>query len=231
MKKGKAVFVEKPMALNEKGMEEVFKTIQETGMPYLVGFNRRFSKYAVEIKKHIKKRINPMIINYHMNAGYIPLDHWVHTEEGGGRIIGEGCHIFDLFNYFVDVEIDSISVNSINPKTKNVSSRDNLIVTLKYKDGSICTLTYTALGDKSYPKETLEIYFDNKIITMNDYKELKGYGIKIANINSKFSEKGHYEELIIFSQAIKDGTKYPIPLWQIEQATQIGFSVEEEINK
>jgi threonine dehydrogenase-like Zn-dependent dehydrogenase len=127
MKKGKAVFVEKPMALNEKGTEEVFKTIQETGMPYLVGFNRRFSKYAVEIKKHIKKRINPMIIDYHMNAGYIPLDHWVHTEEGGGRIIGEGCHIFDLFNYFVDVEIDSISVNSINPKTKNVSSRDNLI--------------------------------------------------------------------------------------------------------
>ena len=231
MKKGKAVFVEKPMALNEKGTEEVFKTIQETGMPYLVGFNRRFSKYAVEIKKHIKKRINPMIINYHMNAGYIPLDHWVHTEEGGGRIIGEGCHIFDLFNYFVDVEIDSISVNSINPKTKNVSSRDNLIVTLKYKDGSICILTYTALGDKSYPKETLEIYFDNKIITMNDYKELKGYGIKMANINSKFSEKGHYEELIIFSQAIKDGTKYPIPLWQIEQATQIGFSVEEEIKK
>jgi len=231
MNKGKAVFVEKPMALNEKGTEEVFKTIQETGMPYIVGFNRRFSKYAVEIKKHIKKRINPMIINYHMNAGYIPLDHWVHTEEGGGRIIGEACHIFDLFNYFVDVEINSISVNSINQKTKNVSSRDNLIVTLKYKEGSICTLTYTALGDKSYPKETLEIYFDNKIITMNDYKELRGYGIKMANINSKFSEKGHYEELIIFSQAIKDGTNYPIPLWQIEQATQIGFSVEEGIKK
>jgi hypothetical protein len=66
---------------------------------------------------------------------------------------------------------------------------------------------------------------------MNDYKELKGYGIKIANINSKFSEKGHYEELIIFSQAIKDGTKYPIPLWQIEQATKISFAVEEEIKK
>ena len=231
MKKGKAVFVEKPMALNKKEMEEVFKTIQETGMPYLTGFNRRFSKYAVEIKKHIKERINPMIINYHMNAGYIPLDHWVHTLEGGGRIIGEGCHIFDLFNYFVDAEIDSISVNSINPKTKNISSRDNVVVTLKYKEGSICTLTYTALGDKSYPKESLEIYFDNKIITMNDYKELKGYGIKVANINSKLSDKGHYEELIAFAQAIKDGKNYPIPLWQIEQATKISFAVEEEIKK
>ena len=231
MKKGKAVFVEKPMALNKKEMEEVFKTIQETGMPYLTGFNRRFSKYAVEIKKHIKERINPMIINYHMNAGYIPLDHWVHTLEGGGRIIGEGCHIFDLFNYFVDAEINSISVNNINSKTKNISSRDNVVVTLKCKEGSICTLTYTALGDKSYPKESLEIYFDNKIITMNDYKELKGYGIKVANINSKLSDKGHYEELIAFAQAIKDGKNYPIPLWQIEQATKISFAVEEEIKK
>jgi len=231
MKKGKAVFVEKPMALNKKEMEEVFRTIQETGVPFLVGFNRRFSKYAVEIKKHIKERINPMIINYRMNAGYIPLNHWVHNEEGGGRMIGEGCHIFDLFNYFVDSEIDSISVNSINPKTENISSRDNVIVTLKYKEGSICTLTYTALGGKSYPKESLEIYFDNKIITMNDYRNLKGYGIKMANINSKLSDKGHYEELIAFAQAIKDGTNYPIPLWQIEQATKISFAVEEEIKK
>ncbi len=229
MKKGKAVFVEKPMALNKKEMEEVFRTIQKTGVPYLIGFNRRFSKYAVEIKKHIDIRINPMMINYRMNAGYIPLNHWVHTEEGGGRIIGEACHIFDLFNYFVDAEIESISVNSINPKTENISSRDNVVVTLKYKEGSVCTVTYTALGDKSYPKETLEIYFDNKMITMNDYKNLKSYGIKIANIHSKLSEKGHYEELIAFAQAIKDGKNYPIPLWQIEQATKISFAVDQEI--
>ena len=231
MKKGKAVFVEKPMALNKKETEEVFRTIQKTGVPYLVGFNRRFSKYAATIKEHLTERINPVIINCHMNAGYIPLDHWVHTEEGGGRIIGEACHIFDLFNYFVDAEIDSISVNSINPKTENISSQDNVVVTLKYKEGSVCTLTYTALGDKSYPKESLEIYFDNKIITMNDYKNLKGYGIKMANIHSKLSDKGHYEELIAFAQAIKNGMKYPIPLWQLEQATQISFSVDEEINK
>ena len=231
MEKGKAVFVEKPMALNKKEMEEVFRTIQKTGVSYLVGFNRRFSKYAVEIKKHIKERINPMIINYRLNAGYIPLNHWVHTEEGGGRIIGEGCHIFDLFNYFVDAEIDSISVNSINPKTKNISSRDNVVITLKYKEGNVCTLTYTALGDKSYPKEFLEIYFDSKIITMNDYKSLKGYGIKIANIHSKLYEKGHYEELIAFAQAVKNGTNYPIPIWQIEQATKISFAVDQEIKK
>ena len=110
----------------------------------MVGFNRRFSKYAVEAKKHIKDRINPMIINYVMNAGYIPLEHWAHTEEGGGRIIGEGCHIFDLFNYFTDAKVVSISVDSISPRTKNLSQRDNVVATVKYDDGSLSTLTYTS---------------------------------------------------------------------------------------
>ncbi len=134
MKKGKAVFVEKPMALNEYELEKVLKTIEETKVPYTVGFNRRFSKYAVEVKKHIKDRLNPIIVNYQMNAGYIPLDFWVHTKEGGGRIIGEGCHIFDLFNYFTDSEVATVSVDSISAKTDNISYRDNVVVTLKYKD-------------------------------------------------------------------------------------------------
>ncbi|QZY55331.1 bi-domain-containing oxidoreductase [Crassaminicella profunda] len=231
MQKGKAVFVEKPMALNEEEMKEVLKTIEETNMPYMVGFNRRFSKYAVEAKKHIKDRINPMIINYRMNAGYIPLDHWVHTGEGGGRIIGEGCHIFDLFNYFTESEVESISVNSISPKTENISCRDNVVATLKYKDGSVCTLTYTSIGAKSYSKEYCEIYCDGKIIAIDDYKKIDGYGLKVANLSSKGSEKGQYEELIEFSKAIKEKRNYPIPIWQIEQTTRISFIIEDVILK
>ncbi|MFC0904979.1 bi-domain-containing oxidoreductase [Clostridium sp. MT-14] len=231
MKKGKAVFVEKPMALNKKEMEEVLQVVDETGMPYTIGFNRRFSRYAFETKKHIKNRINPMIINYQMNAGYIPLDCWVHTEEGGGRIIGEGCHILDLFDYFTDSKILSASVDSIAPKTKNISHRDNVVVTLKYEDGSLCTLTYTSLGNSVYPKELCQIYCDGKIITIDDYKKINGYGVKVSNIESKDSEKGQYEELREFAKAIKDGTNYTIPIWQIEQATGISYLVELELRK
>ena len=231
MKKGKAVFVEKPMALNMEEMHEVLKTIEETKVPYTVGFNRRFSKYAAEAKEYIKNRVNPMIINYQMNAGYIPLNNWVHSEEGGGRIIGEGCHIFDLFSYFTDAKVQSISVDSISPKTKNISHNDNAVITLKYGDGSLCTLTYTSLGNNEYPKEFCQIYFDNKIITIDDYKKINGYGIRILNAESRSSDKGHYEELMEFAKAIKNGDKYSIPLWQLRQASEISYFVQSQLMK
>jgi len=231
MKKGKAVFVEKPMALNKEEMKEVLKTIEETKAPYMVGFNRRFSKYAVEVKKHINDRIGPMIINYQMNAGYIPLNHWVHTEEGGGRVIGEGCHIFDLFNYFTNSKIVSVSVDSINSRTKNISQRDNAVVTLKYEEGSLCTLIYTSLGNNCYPKEFCQVYYDGKIITIDDYKKINGYGVKISNLENKSSEKGQYEELIEFAKTIKRDGGYSIPLWQLEQASEISYLVEQELIK
>jgi len=229
MKKGKAIFVEKPMALNREEMQEVLNTVEETKAPYMVGFNRRFSKYSVETKKYIKDRINPMIINYVMNAGYIPLEHWVHTKEGGGRIIGESCHVFDLFNYFTDSKVVSISVDSINPRGKNISQRDNVVATIKYEDGSLCTLTYTSLGNNSYPKELCQIYCDGKIITIDDYKKINGYGVKLSNLESKCSEKGHYEELIEFAKSIKSEENYTIPLWQLKQASEISFLVEQEV--
>ncbi len=231
MKKGKAVFVEKPMALNEYELEKVLRTIEETKVPYTAGFNRRFSKYAVEVKKHIKDRLNPIIVNYQMNAGYIPLDFWVHTKEGGGRIIGEGCHIFDLFNYFTDSEVATVSVDSISAKTDNISHRDNVVVTLKYKDGSICTLTYTSLGNNSYSKEFCEVYCDGKIIIIDDYKKINGYGVKVENIQSSSSDKGQYEEILEFSKAIKSGENYSIPVWQLEQASKVSYLVEMELNK
>jgi predicted dehydrogenase/threonine dehydrogenase-like Zn-dependent dehydrogenase len=226
MKKGKAVFVEKPMALNEEELMEVLKTAEETKVPFTVGFNRRFSKYAVTAKQFIKDRVNPMIINYQMNAGYITLDNWVHREEGGGRIIGEGCHIFDLFNYFTASEALSVSVDKLAPKTANISARDNIVATVKYEDGSICTLTYTALGNSMVSKEFCQIYCDGHIIVIDDYKKLTGYGIKVPGIKSSIPDKGQYEELVKFSEAIKSGANYSIPLKELEEATRLSFLVD-----
>jgi len=227
LKAGKAVFLEKPMALNKKELDRLVDTINETKKPFMVGFNRRFSKYAQEVKKHIAHRINPMVINYQMNAGYIPLDHWVHSEEGGGRIIGEACHIFDLFNYFTEADVKSISVDRITPKTKHFSSQDNSVITLKYNDGSICTLTYTALGNNQHPKEFCQIYFDGKILIIDDYKQLECFGMKAQKLKTRESDKGQYEELIEFAKYIKGEIYAPIPLWQIIQATEISFKVND----
>jgi predicted dehydrogenase len=222
---GKAVFVEKPMATCEEDLDKLVAAIQETGKPFMVGFNRRFSRYATEIKKHVTQRINPMIISYTMNAGYIPLDHWVHTEEGGGRIIGEACHIFDLFNYFIDEEIESVSVEKISPKTDHYSSTDNIVTMIKYADGSVCNLIYTSLGSSRFPKETCQIFFDGKVITLHDYKKLEGHGVNLKKVVSQEADKGQAEELLAFAQYVKGQSDNPIPLWQQIQATTISLCV------
>lgn len=226
LKADKAVFIEKPMAVNKEELDKLIDAINETKKPFMVGFNRRFSRYAREVKKHISNRINPMIIDYQMNAGYLPLDHWVYTDEGGGRIIGEACHIFDLFNNFTEAKVESVSVDKITPRTKSFSPQDNVIITLKYCDGSICSLIYTALGNNKYPKEVCYIYFDGKVIIMNDYKKLEGYGLKLKEMKSNEQDKGQFEELIEYAKYLKGEILPPIPLWQLVQATEISFRVE-----
>ena len=195
----------------------------------MTGFNRRHSRYLQEIAKHTTARQNPMIIHYTMNAGYIPLDHWVHTEEGAGRNIGEACHIYDVFNFLTGAKAVSVSASSIQPNGAYYSAKDNFIATVTYDDGSVANLIYTAAGSKDYPKETMEVFFDGKMITLNDYKSMKGYGVKLASIETKGSEKGQLEELEVFGKAIKEGREAPISLWQQVQAMQIAFAVEAQI--
>lgn len=226
MEAGKAVFVEKPMALTLEETQQVIEAAKRTGVPFMVGYNRRFSKYALEVKKAIAARKNPFILSYRMNAGFIPQDSWIQTEEGGGRIIGEGCHIIDLFNYLTDSEAESISVDQISPRTDHVSRTDNCVITVKYQDGSVCTLTYTGQGSRSYPKEFFELFVDGVVITMDDYKQLKGYDIKLPQIQTTGSEKGQLEELEAFYASITCGDGYPIPLWQLEQAAKISIAAQ-----
>lgn len=231
LKSGKHVLVEKPLAINAEELARIEQFYREhRDAPLLLtGFNRRHSRYLQEIAKHTTARQNPMIIHYTMNAGYIPLDHWVHTEEGAGRNIGEACHIYDVFNFLTGAKAVSVSACSIQPNGAYYSAKDNFIATVTYDDGSIANLIYTAVGSKDYPKETMEVFFDGKMITLNDYKSMKGCGVKLASIETKGSEKGQLEELEVFGKAIKEGREAPISLWQQVQAMQIAFAVEEQI--
>jgi len=228
---GKNVFVEKPLAIKPEELAQIqaFYTqhAESQESPLLqTGFNRRFSPYLKHINDAIQNRINPMIINYRMNAGHIPLDVWVHTEEGGGRNIGEACHIYDLFTFLTNSRAVSVNAESIDPKTSYFSHRDNFISTIKFADGSIASLTYSALGNSDYPKEQMEIMVDGKVFVLDNFQNLSIYGSKLPGLKTKFSEKGHSEELEAFSHAVKNGESWPIPLWQQVQAMEIAFAVE-----
>lgn len=225
---GKHTFVEKPLCVTEAELEQIenfFKENKQVEKPMLmVGFNRRFSKYAQEIKKHTSKRINPLFITYRMNAGYIPLDHWVH--ESGGRIVGEACHIIDLMNFFTESSIKTISCESINPNNDKISATDNKSIVLSYEDGSVAVVNYFAVGSKSLSKEYMEVHFDEKSIIMDDYKSLKGFDIKINEITTSTSSKGQYEELEYIYQSIKNGGKLPISIEDILQTTKATLLID-----
>lgn len=226
LKAGKHIFVEKPLAINSDELKPIKEFYNSEGeKPILmVGFNRRFSPFAQEIKKHTSKRINPLFIHYRMNAGYLPAEHWVH--EQGGRLVGEACHLIDLMTFFTESEIESISSESLTPKTTYFNDADNKSIILKYKDGSVCTIEYFATGSKEFPKEYMEVHFDEKSIVLDDYKSLKGYGVKVNEITASESNKGQKEELEILFSSLKSGkSEWPIELWDMVQTTEISFLI------
>ena len=229
LKAGKHVLVEKPLALKEVDLKSISQffvdNVNSTPPILLTGFNRRFSPMAQRIKEILVQRSNPMIINYRMNVGHIPMDHWVHSEEGGGRNLGEACHLYDLFTFFTDSRVDKIQACSLKTSTEYYGKSDNFIVNILFKDGSLAHLTYTALGSKTFQKELMEIYCDGKVYLMEDYKKLEIYGSKAKPFKTTTQDKGHLNEMKEFASALKTGL-WPIPWWQQKQVMEISLSVE-----
>jgi predicted dehydrogenase len=231
---GKNVFVEKPLCIKEEELDAIRSfydsqlTSHNSQLPLLmVGFNRRFSKYAQEAKRQVAQRINPLFMHYRVNAGFIPLDHWVHGEEGGGRIIGEACHFIDLFTFFTESKVKEIYTSMLTPKTQSLSSDDNRVIVLNYEDGSVATLEYFATGSKEFPKEYIEIHFDEKTIIIDDFKSMKGFGVKVKEIKHRVPEKGHLREIEILHEALQGKTSHwPIELWDMFQTTEVTFEIE-----
>jgi len=228
---GKHVFVEKPLALTEDELAgiEAFYADRPDGPLLMTGFNRRFSPAITRARELLAGRTTPLVADYRMNAGYLPLDHWVHGPEGGGRNIGEACHVYDLFDALVgDAEVESVSAQAIRSDGTRLAANDNFVATTRYADGSVCTLTYTALGHRDHPKEQLDVFADNAVLTLDDYKSLAvtggGRGWRGAT-----QHKGHVEELEALAAAIRDGGPWPISLEEQARAMRIAFAVEEQI--
>jgi predicted dehydrogenase/threonine dehydrogenase-like Zn-dependent dehydrogenase len=236
LRAGKHVLLEKPLALTAAELDEILAFFESAGADesrplLLTGFNRRFSPYARRIRQWTAQRTNPMIINYRMNAGYIPGDHWVHSAEGGGRNLGEACHIYDLMTYLTGSRVASVEATGLEPSTPHYKRQDNFVATIRFEDGSVGTLTYTSLGAKEHPKERAEIFVDGTVIELDDYKSLQVSGAKRPSLKTRLPEKGQKEELEAFARAIKDGGESPIALWQQDQATRIALDVERLLNR
>jgi predicted dehydrogenase/threonine dehydrogenase-like Zn-dependent dehydrogenase len=234
---GKAVFCEKPMGINRDQTLALVKFLMEKGTPYIVGFNRRFSPAAKLIKDRIADVKNPIAIVYTVNAGYLPADNWAHSESGGGRIVGEACHMIDLCTFFSGSTLKDLKANSISPGGDGSStghqffSHDNVQLSLTYENGSIAQITYTALGAPSHPKERVEVYSGGWVFTIDDYKKLTISGPSDETVKYKGSEKGHREELVEFSKWMRGEIPPPIELSSLLETTLATFAAYEQIGK
>ena len=205
---GKHVLCEKPLALLEEEIDSIKRFYQSSKHPkpgFMIGFNRRWSPAIGRLKKVIFGRTTPLVAHYTMNAGYIPLDHWVHGPEGGGRNVGEACHIYDLFHALTNSRCASLEIFGISRQGQVYATNDNFAAILKFEDGSVCSLLYMALGSKNYPKERLEVFVEGKIAVLDDYKRLDILGSPLADWRSVTQEKGQLEEIIALHKMIKNG--------------------------
>jgi predicted dehydrogenase len=230
---GKHVLVEKPLTLDPADLDRIAALLagQQTPPVLMVGYNRRFSPAIVAVQNALAKRATPMIVNYRMNAGFIPRDHWVHGTEGGGRNLGEACHIYDLFNALTGThDIRSVHACPIVSPDPQWRANDNFVATISYGDGSVCTLTYTALGTKDYPKEQMSIFCDGRVITMDDYKSVEVVGAKHKPWRSNSTQKGQLEELKALAKSLRaDQHPWPISLDDLLATSRVAFEVERQL--
>jgi polar amino acid transport system substrate-binding protein len=229
LKSGKHVFVEKPLAMNEDELSQI-KTLAESkaNQQLAVGFNRRYSILTKEIKKIFNKVNEPILVNYRVNAGFIPKDHWIQDPvQGGGRIIGEVCHFIDYANYIIDSKVTSIYAQSIVSENKLVTNEDTVVITMTYANGSLATITYLANGDKSVPKERIEVTGSNNYAILDDFNSVS-ITKNGKTSTKKAKDKGQKTCASMFVEHVLEGKELFV-LDKLVEVTQLSFDVLKSI--
>jgi len=193
LKNNKHVFCEKPVAINEKEMQTLEKEIKKSKYVYSCGFNRRYSPAYMKIKSLLSKDV-PIMINYVFNNSYLSKDHWVNVPDiGGGRVIGEACHIIDLFNYLTGSRPILVSAHKMATAGKGKSNDDNnIIAVIKYEDGSICSLAFSCIGNDNVVKEKCTVFKDGDVFETDGFTKVFMNNNKIY---SGKSDEGHSREI------------------------------------
>jgi len=229
LKAGKHVFVEKPLAINSAQLLAISKQLKANSQSLLtVGFNRRFSPLTQQLKSSIVNRQSSIYAHYRINAGYLPLNHWTQDPNlGGGRIIGEACHFIDLISFLVGASPVSVSAHALPDGGKY--REDNVSMTFTFPDGSIGVVDYLANGDKSHPKERLEVFCEGMIAVLDDYVSLTTVKDGKKSVQSMAQDKGWKAEMSAFAKAIQSGGEAPIPYEQLISVTKSTFAAVESI--
>lgn len=224
---GKHVLVEKPLALNPDELDELVAQCKSdpNGPCLLTGHNRRFSPHVRILAEALSGRSGPLMINYRMNAGYIAANHWVHGPQGGGRNIGEACHIYDLMLALTSAPAVRIEAVAAAPATDYYRSDDNFVATIRFADGSVGSLTYTAFGSAQHPKEQMEVYCDGQVYVLDDFLTLRRVGDERVLLKTHNQEKGLAAQWVAFCEGVRSGI-WPVSLEDQLEVSRIAFAVQ-----
>ena len=230
LKAGKHVFVEKPLAIDNDQLSAISERLQTSSSLLTVGFNRRFAPLAKTLSSRMAHRTEPLYVHYRINAGYIPLDHWTQDPAiGGGRVIGEGCHFIDFITFLVGAS--PVSVSAVALPGNGKYREDNLSMTFTFPEGSIGIVDYLANGDKSFPKERIEVFCGGQIAVLDDFRRLELVADGRRQVVKSPQDKGWKGEWAAFARAIREGGEAPIPYDHLVGVTKATFSAVESLRR
>lgn len=233
---GKAVFVEKPLAITAQGLEDVraaYGRVLASGTAPLLmaGFNRRFSPHTRALKTWLDRRSEPASLILLMNAGAISPDHWTQDPRiGGGRIIGEACHLIDLARHLVGHRIVKVHAAAMGAAKGATVTTDKAHITLAFEDGSTAVVHYLANGAASFPKERVEAFCGGGIAAIDNFIAIKGYNA--AGVRSKRGwrqDKGQAACVRAFADAVASGGQSPIPFAELVEVAEACIEAADQI--
>jgi predicted dehydrogenase len=232
LRAGKHVFCEKPLCLTLDeltGIEQFFADAKSPPM-LMVGFNRRFAPQVVKIKSLLAGVSAPASFIMTVNAGVIPAESWIQDPAvGGGRLIGEGCHFIDLLRHLAGASINGFDIAALG-EVGGPPRSDNFSLTLRFVNGSIGTINYFANGNKSFPKERLEVFVAGRVLQLDNFRALRGWGWPGFKRNKLWrQDKGQNACAAAFVRALRDGTAAPIPLAEILETSRVAIEASQRL--
>lgn len=228
---GKHVFCEKPLALNQTELDQILDAYQASDGLLMVGFNRRFSTFAQQLKSFLGSVPSPLVLHYRINAGSLPASHWLLDPKiGGGRIIGECCHFLDLLT-FLNGSLP-IRVHTVGVGEAEGSTEENVTISIGFANGSIGTVTYTSMGDTRFPKERLEVFGGGRAAVLDNFRSLQlvSGGRSVVKRSRLRQDKGHQAEWDVFRHAVLGGGPPPIPIVELAAVTTACFAAVDSLH-
>jgi predicted dehydrogenase/threonine dehydrogenase-like Zn-dependent dehydrogenase len=230
LRAGKHVFCEKPLALTDEELRQVIAAAEESHGILAVGFNRRFAPLVRRLREFVAELPGPVTCTYRVSAGRLAPDHWTHDlSQGGGRLLGEGCHFVDTIVAIAGSPVTEVYARGFSRHGLPVQAADNAVITLTLQDGSVGTIAYLADGSAKVGKERIEVFTGSRTGIMDDYRSLELYdGADVEQQRVGTQDKGHYAEVAAFVEGVRAG-RPPVPLAEVANVSLATLAIVESM--